>query len=278
MFILRFLEGLDNDLRTALLAQLRDLWTYTSTSLEGNTLTLGETAFVLSEGLTVSGKPLKDHQEVTGHARAIELLYELLNRNAGVTEADLFALHQAVQTGIIHDIYSPIGAWKREPNGTYATTPEGRQTFIDYASPADTPALMAVWLNTLNHLLTSTLTEDDALTAYADLHLGFVRIHPFFDGNGRMARLLANLPVLKAGFPPILIDRTRRRDYLQFLCAYDLTAGTARTGMALLPSEPADFRIFCRACWQASIDLVREAQQHQEQRRLDTEQAPHDYE
>jgi len=62
--------GLDPDLRTALLAQIRDLWTHGSTAIKGNSLTLGETKFVIEEGLTVSGKPLKDHQEVIGQARA----------------------------------------------------------------------------------------------------------------------------------------------------------------------------------------------------------------
>jgi Fic family protein len=69
-----FLQNLDNDIRDALLKQLRNLWTHTSTAIEGNTLTLGETAFVLEEGLTISGKPLKDQQEVVGHARAIDLI------------------------------------------------------------------------------------------------------------------------------------------------------------------------------------------------------------
>ncbi len=71
--MLYFLENLDKDLQTALIIQLRNLWTHTSTAIEGNTLTLGETAFVLEEGLTISGKPLKDHEEVVGHARAIDL-------------------------------------------------------------------------------------------------------------------------------------------------------------------------------------------------------------
>ena len=72
--MLNFLNGLDEDLRKALIDQLRNLWTHGSTAIEGNTLTLGETAFVLDEGLTVSGKPIKDHQEVLGHARAIDLV------------------------------------------------------------------------------------------------------------------------------------------------------------------------------------------------------------
>ena len=78
--MLYFLENLDKDLQKALMIHLRNLWTHTSTGIEGNSLTLGETAFLLEEGLTISGKPLKDHEEVVGHARAIDLIYGLLER------------------------------------------------------------------------------------------------------------------------------------------------------------------------------------------------------
>lgn len=257
---MKFLDGLDNDLKMALLAQLRDLWTYSSTALEGNTLTLGETAFILAQGLTVSGKPLKDHQEVVGHAQAIELIYGLLDRHDLISEDDLFLLHRAVQTSIVIDIYQPIGAWKREPNGTQALTADGKQTFIDYAAPADVPVLMKEWLTILNSALSHPLNESDALSAYTDLHQAFVRIHPFADGNGRMARLVANLPVLNSGFSPILIDQTRRRDYLQWLSVYDLQVGCARTNRELLPKSELrnEFKLFCKDCWQASLDLVTE--------------------
>ncbi len=243
-------DGLDPDLRQALAAQLRDLWTHTSTALEGNTLTLGETAFILQEGLTVSGKPLQDHNEVIGHAKAISLLYGLLDSRKPVTEADLFKLHRAVQTQVTVDLYSPVGAWKREPNGTHATV-EGRQVFIEFAHPVDVPPLMAAWLALLNGFLVQSLNEQDALAADAALHLGFVRIHPFFDGNGRMARLLANLPVLNAGLPPILIDRTRRQDYLSCLTSYDLETGPQRASQALPTADGGlgRFRDFCRECF-----------------------------
>jgi len=79
---MEFLKNLDSDLKSALMAQLRDLWTHTSTAIEGNTLTLGETKFVIEEGLTVSGKPLKDHQEVVEHARAIDLVDQARRRQA----------------------------------------------------------------------------------------------------------------------------------------------------------------------------------------------------
>lgn len=253
-----FFHSLAPDLRTALIAQLRDLWTHTSTALEGNTLTLGETAFVLAYGLTVEGRPLAHHQEVVGHARAIDLLYGLLDAPT-LAEADLFTLHRAVQTEQLADIMRPIGVWKREPNGTYALSGDGRQTFIDYAPPAEVPALMAEWLVLANAPVT------DPLAAYVALHVAFVRIHPFFDGNGRLARLLANLPVLRAGLPPIVIDARQRRQYIGLLAEYELAVGQARAGQPLLP-EPerlAGFKAFCRDNWQASLDLVAEAERRQ---------------
>lgn len=89
--MLNFLNGLDQDLQKALLTQLRNLWTHTSTAIEGNTLTLGETAFVLEEGLTISGKLLKDHEEVVGHARASDVVYAFVESGSDLTEKDLFA-------------------------------------------------------------------------------------------------------------------------------------------------------------------------------------------
>lgn len=263
-----FLDGLDNDLRLALLAQLRDLWTHNSTALEGNTLTLGETAFILSEGLTVSGKSLREHQEVAGHACAIELLYELLKQNKQITENDLFTLHRAVQTSTVIDIYQPIGAWKCEPNGTYALTSDNKQTFIDYATPSDVPVLMTEWLAMLNNALVLKMDSEIALTIYSDLHLAFVRIHPFADGNGRMARLIANLPVLKSGLPPILIDSNRRREYLMAISAYDIEVGCAKKDSLLLPNSDLKngFTNFCKECWQSSIDLVDEIHARQNTR------------
>ena len=135
----KFLRGLSVSRKRALLGQLRDLWTHTSTAVEGNTLTLGDTHFVLEQGLTISGKPVKDHREVIGHARAIEILYKSLA--ATTNEQTVFELHRAVQTDIVTDIYKPNGAWKLEPNGAYAVTRDNRQVYIEYAHPNDVPNL-----------------------------------------------------------------------------------------------------------------------------------------
>ncbi len=132
--------------------------------------------------------------------------------------------------------------------------------FSDYATPSDVPVLMKEWLVMLNNAL--------ALAMYSDLHLAFVRIHPFADGNGRMARLVSNLPILKSGLPPVLIDRNRRREYLMALSAYDIEVGCAKKGFALLPDSDLKngFTNFCSECWQASIDLVKAIQGRQRMR------------
>lgn len=269
-----FLDEFDKDIRNILIAQLRNLWTHTSTAIEGNTLTLGETAFVLEEGLTVSGKPLKDHQEVVGHARAIELIYDLVKRETEITENDLFNLHKAVQTELVFDVYQPVGSWKVEPNWTSMIDGD-RQVIFEYASPKDVPTLMKEWLRLLNcHVSLSSkenFSEADALSAYAELHIAFVRIHPFFDGNGRMARLVSNIPVLKSGFPPIIIPKERRREYILSLTGYHLAAGIPKSGQPLLPEteKSEKFRLFCGESWKSSMELVHAAQEKQAGRKRD---------
>lgn len=263
--MIKFLKNLDEDIRKSLVAQIRNLWTHSSTAIEGNTLTLGETAFVIEEGLTVSGKPLKDHQEVVGHARAIDLIYGMLEKNTPITEEDLFDLHRSIQTAIIIDIYKPIGGWKKEPNGT--TMVQGdKQIFFEYSNPLDVPVLMKQWLKLLNKTLsTSELNPEDAANAYADLHISFVHIHPFFDGNGRMARLISNLPVLKSGYPPILIPKTKRKDYIPLLSDYELATGplSPKDPLIHMKHELFQFRSFCASVWAETHHLVQEARNHQ---------------
>jgi Fic family protein len=235
---MNFLHGLDNDLKQSLIKHLRDLWTHTSTAIEGNTLSLGETAFVIEEGLTVSGKPLKDHEEVVGHAIAIELIFSYITRNSQFTQEDLFALHKAVQT---------------------------ERVFLEYAAPNAVPALMDNWFDIVNSFLKEKLNVDQALAAYADIHVSFVRIHPFFDANGRIARLVANLPVIKSGLPPIIIPTEKRREYIQLLSKYELAVGEPMVGEPLLPNKEllVNFINFCRDSWKQSLELVEAARNKQ---------------
>ncbi|EDN67821.1 Filamentation induced by cAMP protein Fic [Beggiatoa sp. PS] len=262
---LYLLHGLDDDLKQSLIKQLRNLWTHTSTAIEGNTLSLGETAFVIEEGLTVSGKPLKDHEEVVGHASAVELIWNYIARNSGITKADLFALHKAVQTERIADIYKPVGHWKVEPNGTTAITDDEQQVFLEYAAPNAVPALMDNWFEMINHFCKEPLDKNQALTAYTEIHLSFVRIHPFFDGNGRIARLVANFPVINSGLPPIIIPAKKRREYIRLLSKYELAVGQPQVGEPLLPNKAllVDFITFCEESWKQSFKLLETTREKQ---------------
>lgn len=267
----RFYDGLDDDLRAILLAQIRNLWTHASTAIEGNSLTLGETAFVLDEGLTIAGKPLKDHQEVVGHARAIELVYAFLDLPA-LSENELLLLHQAVLTDHAADIYRPAGAWKKEANFTNAMGPDGRQFMREYPAPARVPALMAEWLVHFNRAFRiEDMDENQAAACYAGLHLSFVSIHPFYDGNGRMARLLCNLPLLRSGYPPIVVPAAMRREYLDAISLYQngIIDLPGLSSLEDLPQSNAkkQFEALCQEFAREGRELVSNAFRLQEDRK-----------
>lgn len=259
-----FYEGLPSDIRDQLLKRLAAEWTHESTAIEGNTLTLGETHKVLELGLTIGGKPLRDHQEVYGHARAIDLIYEMVDRP--ITREDLFALHRAVMPLSAVDSLNPVGDWKKDFNGTTGVV-DGKSVYMEYAAPADVPRLMDRWLIDFNK--TRAINRPaQAVAAYVQTHMVFVRIHPFFDGNGRMARLIANLPVLSAGFPPVVLPMSRRSNYIDLLWRYQNAVGRIGRGSRLLPTHPAlrDFESLLLEEWKKTTSLVEEARQLARQR------------
>ena len=251
-----FYDDLSPDLRDQLIKQIAAIWTHDSTALEGNTLTLGDTFKVLELGLTISGKPLREHQEVYGHARAIDLLYRMLAR-ASIVEQDLFDLHRAVMPPSPIDALNPIGDWKQSYNGTSGVI-DGRIAFMEYADPLDVPNLMRSWTDAFNRSLKNALDSEEAVQAYAEAHLGFVRVHPFFDGNGRVARLIANLPVLLSGYPPIVIPEEQRGEYIGILWEYEHAVGKIRRGTPFVPPHPVieRFKHLLREEWRQTLSLV----------------------
>ena len=178
-----------------------------------------------------------------------------------IAEEDVFALHRIVVPDETRDIYKPVGAWKREDNGTYGAE-GGRSVYMPYAAADETPKLMRDWIKAFNSLFGDIKDEDSALEAYLFAHVSFVRIHPFFDGNGRIARLLANLPVLCAGFPPIVVPSEARLDYISELWDYQRAVGVISLASRELLPEPSrldNFRRLVRGWWQTTLDLVAEA-------------------
>jgi Fic family protein len=147
---------------------------------------------------------------------------------------------------------------------------DDKQMIFEYAPPGDIPRLMADWFRLYRELCRAIRPDDQgkALNAYVYLHMALVRIHPFFDGNGRLARLVSNLPVLMAGLPPIIIPKEARKDYIETLSRYHFAVGQIQAGGELLP-EPDKLQPFtavCRQAWQESIALVDEAQNKQRAR------------
>jgi Fic family protein len=176
--------------------------TYTSNAIEGNTLSPVETTLVIEKGVTISGKPLKDHLEALDHYDAIRYVRELAREKTPLTESDVRNLHRLVVQRSRPDIagrYADLARYVRTDTGRY-----------DFASPAEIPPLMgdfAKWLGAAPD------TPDAAFTA----HRRLVDIHPFNDGNGRTARLLMNLVLIRGGYPPIAVRPEDRPAYIRGL-------------------------------------------------------------
>ena len=208
--------------------RLRIDWTYNSNAIEGNTLTYGETAFFLREGLTSEGKPLKDYVEAKNHAEAIDYLQEVVKSERTLTEGFIKELHGLLLRDIDHTIakgadgkliHKPLSAGKYKVRPNHVLTLSG--TIHKYAEPIKVLDEMQNLLKWLKESRKLHPVERAAL-----FHYRFVCIHPFDDGNGRMSRLLMNLLLMQAGYPPCVVRNTKRREYLQSLERADTTGST----------------------------------------------------
>ena len=189
-----------------MMKQLREYFrigmAYSSNALEGNSLTETETKVVIEDGITIGGKPVRDHLEALGHSEAYDLLFHLA-RGQGITEANVKELHRL--------FYYRIDA---KQAGKYRK----RRVLItgtDFIPPVPEriPELMKSFIAGLSDLKARLHPVEFAATIHKDL----VTIHPFIDGNGRAARLLMNLALLQAGYAVAIIPPILRRDYLDTL-------------------------------------------------------------
>ena len=170
-------------------------YTYNSNAIEGNTLTLRETDLVL-RGLTIDQKPLKDHMEAVGHKEAFDFVSELVKDNVPISENIIKQIHYLVladkkeDRGVYRRVPVRIMGAQHEPVQPYLIGPKMEQLLYDFAA-----------------------STEHIVTKLARFHIEFEGIHPFIDGNGRTGRLLVNLELMKAGFPPIDIKFTDRITY-----------------------------------------------------------------
>lgn len=186
--------------------------TYASNAIEGNTLSAVETTLVIEKGITVGGKPLKDHLEALDHYDAMHYIRQIGRQSESLKEHDIRTLHSLVVQRSQSDI---AGRYADLPR--YVRTETGRHTFP--SSPVEVSSLMgdlAAWLSEAPN------TPEVAFTA----HRRLVDIHPFNDGNGRTARLLMNLILIRGGYPPIAVRPEDRLSYIRALQQSQAGQGT----------------------------------------------------
>ena len=186
--------------------QLRDKliieWTYNSNAIEGNTLTLSETKVVLENGITIKGKPLKDHLEIINHKEAIEYIEDLVSKKVKLSEYDIKSVHYLIL---------------KEIDSTNAGKYRNENVFISGAKHVP-PIYMNVPYEMQKMIEKYQIWKDlHPVVRACFLHGEFVKIHPFIDGNGRTARLLLNFELIQSGYPPIVIKIENRADYYDAL-------------------------------------------------------------
>lgn len=174
-------------------------WTFNSNSIEGNTLTLQETKMVLEDGLTVSGKSLREYFETVNHHDAIAHVESLVKPHYVLRERDILDVHALILDRIDKDFSGRIRNAGVRISGANFVPPNARKV----------PELF----NELIHWVNEDSSTLHTVVKAAVFHHRFVWIHPFFDGNGRTVRLIYNLLLMKAGFPPAIILSIDRKRY-----------------------------------------------------------------
>jgi Fic family protein len=182
--------------------------TYNSNAIEGNSLTLKETFLVINEGITVKGKPLKDHLEAKDHYAAIEHLYDLVEKDKHHTMSErlIRSLHQSI-----------VQETEKEEAGRYRTV----NVYIAGAkhTPPDAFQVPRLMNEAIRWLSGNKKINNVELSAL--FHHKLVHIHPFFDGNGRTARLAMNLILMREGYPLSIILKQDRKKYCNVLAKAD---------------------------------------------------------
>lgn len=179
--------------------------TYDSNAIEGNTLTLRETALILREGLTIAEKPIKEHLEAIGHRDAFEYVMTLADTNTPLSER------------VIKDIHALVLMNDRLNKGVYRSVPV---TILGALHTPPQPYLVPVQMEQLLADYEDMKRRLHIVEAVAEFHLRFEGIHPFIDGNGRTGRLILNLELIKAGLLPVNIKFADRHKYYDTFDAY----------------------------------------------------------
>lgn len=190
----------------ALHADLQIRLTFHSNAIEGNTLSLRETQLVIEHGMTVGGHSLREHLEAVNHASAYTRLRELADTDTPLSVTAILDLHRLVTDHILG-----------EPGQFRQGAVSIRGSLLQPPPAREVPGLIDQWLAWLD----SEGRGYPPVVRAAIAHHGFLAVHPFLDGNGRTARLLLHLMLMRDGYPPALLLKEWRLGYLEALAQAD---------------------------------------------------------
>ncbi|MCY3683927.1 MAG: Fic family protein [Gemmatimonadetes bacterium] len=241
------LRPLPSDVLARVEQKLRIESNYHSNAVEGNSLTLGETRSLILHGLTAHGKPMRDHLDIEGHDEAVKAMEDAVRRNESLNEVFIRNLHKVLlKEPYENDAITPdeqpvkrriaIGEYKTQPNNVRTSTGE-----IYYFTPPDQVK------SAMGDLIDWYRKQEDEgehpVVIAATFHYRFIRIHPFDDGNGRMARLLMNMILIKHGYTVAVVPVEERGQYIGMLEQADKT------------EDLAEFIIYIAACCEYTLNL-----------------------
>jgi Fic family protein len=221
---INLLKNNDESLWNIIAKKLKVDWTYHSNSIEGSTLTLGETFFFISEGLTVEGKPFKDFLDAKNHIEAIDYLYELISNKRDISEYVVKEINALLLSGVTYTVAQNSqgekvkkrltpGEYKKQSN--HVLQADGTiHWYVDPLNVKDQMEELITWIN-------DKINKLHPLYVASVAHYNLVRIHAFDDGNGRGARIFMNLILLKNGFFPVVVRNEKKRTYLEALSEAD---------------------------------------------------------
>lgn len=192
-------------------------WNYHSHKIEGGTLTRPETRTVMVGNIAVEGKPFRDIAEMNGHDQVVLEVLKMGKGELSLSEKRIKEIHRAIIHPEKEEEKKLTGNWKKDPNEIINYKLEK----IDFASPADVPEQMHRLVDRTNAALTRIADQDPKaphpVVLAADFHIDYLTIHPFFDGNGRTARILSNLLLIACGLPPVIIKEEHKPAYYRLL-------------------------------------------------------------
>ena len=205
----RFLDTFTQDYLDDILVRLA----HHSAGIEGNTISLPATVSIILNGtLPTSGKAtVREFYEIENHKQAFEHVIQHLANEDSLSIEIIKEIHADLTDRLQYD----RGQFKKNENMIIGAE-------FQTASPAETPFLVQQLVDNLEYRLDVADSDDDKLLAILDTHIQFERIHPFSDGNGRTGRIVMNYSLLQQGFPPLIIEKETKAQYIEFLGNQDI--------------------------------------------------------